>query len=90
MNPSTPFYADKSFYLVILGLFLPLLGKKLGIEFDTEAIAGMIATIVGFIVASKWKQAAIIKEQIKAESAKAVAAAPAAATPADALKDAAK
>lgn len=90
MNPSTPFWADKSFYLVVLGLFLPLIGKKIGIEFNVEAIAGMVATIVGFVVASKWKQAAIITAQIKSDAAKTVDAVPPAADPAAALAEAKK
>lgn len=59
----TPFYADKSFWLVVLGFLAPLLAKKLGIELNVDAIAGQVATLVAFVVMSKWKQVRVLEAE---------------------------
>ena len=67
----TPFYADKSFWLVVLGIVLPPLGKKFGIAFDAVEMAGMVTLIVGFVTGSKWKQATVIKAEAAGKAAAA-------------------
>jgi len=75
---STPFYADKSFWLVVLGILSPLISAKLGVSLNVEAIASMFAGIIAFVTMSKWKQATMGKQaMINQASAAGQAAAPA-------------
>jgi hypothetical protein len=86
---NTPFYADKSFLLVVLTPILLFAGKKLGISLNVEEIAGLIAAVVAFVAGNKWKSAAVTIAEIKAESAQAASAEPAPSAAA-ALEEAAK
>lgn len=81
MNASTPFYADKSFWLVVIGMLAPVIAKRIGLQLDVDALAAQAASIVAFVVMSKWKQATLMKAE-----AAGTQAASGVATTADALK----
>ncbi len=85
---NTPFYADKSFWLVVAGALLPILSRKLGIQLTAEEIAGLVATVIAFVLGNTWKSAQVTIAEVKAEAAKETAKP--APTPADALAEAAK
>lgn len=65
---NTPFYADKSFLLVVLSPLLLLLSKKLGVQLDATEIASLAAQVIGFIVFNKWKSGKLAAEEIRAEA----------------------
>ena len=87
---NTPFWADKSFWLVILSPLLLLAGKKIGVSFDAAEIAGWVAMNIAFVAGNKWKSGKVLAEEIKAESARAAASVPVQASPSAALSEAGK
>jgi len=72
-SANTPFWADKSFILVVVGLVVSLLNGKLGLNLDAGEIAAMMAAIVAFVVGNKWKSGAITVAEVKAANALEVA-----------------
>ena len=90
---NTPFYSDKSFWMVILGIILPIISKKIGIQLSVEEIAGLVTTIIAFVAGNKWKSAAITVAEIRAKASANVMSTIATTepkTPAENLSEAAK
>jgi hypothetical protein len=70
----TPFWQDKNVRMIgllLVTLVTNTIGKKFGYALDPEAILGFALTVIGFIVAQKWKGAVVAKAAIAADSAEA-------------------
>lgn len=65
---NTPFFADKSLWVVVLSFILPFIGKKLGVEFNIAEIAGFVATCIAFVAGNKWKTGMLTKEAMAAKA----------------------
>jgi hypothetical protein len=68
----TPAWNDKALYVTILGMFLPAISAKVGIDLSPDKIAAIITIAVGYIASHKWKSATILKAELAAD-AKALA-----------------
>jgi hypothetical protein len=71
---NTPFWADKSLWVALLGFLLPIVNSKLGLGLEPEVVYGALSPLLLFIASSKWKSAMLTKEIIRAEAAKTGAA----------------
>jgi hypothetical protein len=73
----TKWYLDKSLYLTVLGILLPLISKWIGFELDTEKVAAILIPVVAYVVAHKVKSGAVLIAEIKAKAKDSVAKEPA-------------
>jgi len=69
----TPWFKDKSLFLVVASFVVPLLNKKLGWHLDPETLAAAIGAAAVFIFSSKWRSKVVTTEEIKAKNAVQVA-----------------
>lgn len=72
----------------IFGLICDAIAKKYGYGLNSEALAGLTATVIAFIAGRQYKSAQIEAAAIHADAAKEAAATPPAASPAAALNEA--
>jgi hypothetical protein len=59
--------------VLLLGLLLPLLNKKLGLELDANALVADVVLVLGYIVQSAGKEAIMAHADAKMALADAVA-----------------
>lgn len=83
---NTPWWGDKSFLLVAVGLVVSVLNGKFDLGLNASEIAAMLAAVVAFVVGNKWKSGAITVAEIRAQNALAVAAETKNATPESAAR----
>lgn len=83
---NTPWWADKSFLLVVVGVIVSLLNRRFSLGLDAGEIAAMLATVIAFVVGNKWKSGAITVAEIKATNALDIAAEVKNATPEQAAR----
>lgn len=67
----TPWYLDKSYWLVILGIVAPIIAAKLGVRLNAEQIAADGVGVATFIVAHKWKSGTALKALIEDQAGRA-------------------
>lgn len=68
----TPWYLDKSFYVFILNLVLPLVAEKSGVHISADKVAALAVVSVGFIVTHGWKSAKILALELEQKALAAV------------------
>ena len=69
----TPAWKDKALWVTVLGLLLPVLSAKLGVQLDPDKVAGILILAASYVIAHKGKSAAIVVAEIKAAAVRAVA-----------------
>lgn len=72
----TPALQDKALWVTILGLFLPLVSAKLGIQLDPAKIAAIVVTVVSFVVSHKAKSGAILLKELELKALSQVTVTP--------------
>jgi hypothetical protein len=73
---------DKALWVTLLGLILPPISAKLGVQLSADKIAALVVMVVGYVAAHKLKSGAILLAELKAKALAAVTDAPAAPPPA--------
>lgn len=71
---NTPWWGDKGFLLVVVGLVVSVLNGKFDLGLNAAEIAAMLASIIAFVVGNKWKSGAIAVAEIRARNESAIAA----------------
>lgn len=61
----TPWYLDKNLYVTVLGMILPMLSAKLGVQLSADKIAGLVLLVVTFVSAHSWKSAVILLKELE-------------------------
>lgn len=69
---TTPWYEDKSFYVVVLTPLCAIAASRLGLNLDPMAIAGIAAVLVSFVVGHKWSNAVKVSAVIRAQTPSAL------------------
>lgn len=64
-NSITPWLQDKGVWMTVLGLILPPLSAKLGIQLSADKIAAMAVMVVSFVLAHKLKSWSILLSELK-------------------------
>lgn len=70
---STPFYADKTLYAVVLTFLAPIIEQKFGVQLNTAEIAAFAATVMTFIAGHHWKTTQVLTANIDAAQSKTAA-----------------
>lgn len=66
---NTPFYLDKSLWVLILAPIFGFVSKKLGITLDPAEVVALVLPILAFIIGNKWKTTVLQKAQIQSAAA---------------------
>jgi hypothetical protein len=66
----TPWYLDKSLWLLVTNPLLNILSSKLGISLSPEAFIATLLPVITFIIMHKWKSGKIVIAEIEAMSAR--------------------